>query len=170
MANGEQAGDPREELVPDDGSPTAAPHPEEMKATIEFRVRKIHFADRFASTCWRCRRNRELPCRFRTRRPAGGLNPKRGATVSSPHGPASGAGLEDSRRRNCLVINTSGISAADTRSAAIASPAVWRATRSQQPIWVPAPPAVARGLTPVAAPGRHARLSVTRCLATCANG
>lgn len=40
MANGEQAGDPREELVPDDGSPTAAPHPEEMKATIEFRVGK----------------------------------------------------------------------------------------------------------------------------------
>ena len=35
MANGE-----REELVPDDGSPTAAPHPEEMKATIEFRAGK----------------------------------------------------------------------------------------------------------------------------------
>jgi hypothetical protein len=40
MANCEQAGDPRKEVVPDDGSSPAAPHPEEMKATIEFRAGK----------------------------------------------------------------------------------------------------------------------------------
>jgi hypothetical protein len=38
MTNGEKVGDPQRELVCDRASSTAAPHPEEMKTTVDLRI------------------------------------------------------------------------------------------------------------------------------------